>query len=71
MTEQERARLMKAAENLQSNPDLTLVLTSLKNECIQEFKRIDLSELELRDIHRRFVAADDLESRIKNYAHTF
>jgi hypothetical protein len=71
MTTQEKERLAKAAKNLQNNPDLTLVLTTLKNECIQDFKRIDLSELELRDIHRRFVAADDLESRIKSYANPF
>jgi len=63
----ELSQLSQAAARLLANPDFKIVLTSLKNECIQDFKRIDASDEEIREAHRRYKVADELENRIENY----
>ena len=70
MTKQEQERLAEAAARLLANPDFNLVLTTLKNECIQDFKQIDASEEQICEAHRRYKVADELENRITTYGRT-
>lgn len=70
MTQKELDQLQQAAARLLVNPDFKIVLTALKNECIQDFKQIDASDEQICDAHRRYKVADELENRIENYGRT-
>ena len=70
MTKKELEHLAGAAQRLLVNPDFKIVLTSLKNECIQDFKQIDASDEQICEAHRRYKVADELENRIETYGRT-
>lgn len=69
-TEQETQRLQQAAIRLAKNPDFKFILTTLKNECIQDFKASDATPEQLVEAHRRHTMADDILQKVKTYGAT-
>lgn len=67
MTQQEELELRAASQRLLRGNDFKIVLTSLKNECIQDFKQVDATTEQICEAHQRYLIADELEHRIKTY----
>lgn len=67
LTAQEQEKLAQAAARLARNEDFKFLLTTVKNECIQELTTTDATPDKLVEAHRRYNLADELLHRIETY----
>lgn len=67
LTAQEQKQMEQAGRRLARNPDLTLFLTLLKKEYIQDLTVPNQPMEELKEANRRYTIADALQHRIDNY----